>query len=82
MSTAARVGRVVGGEGYGSSCEDRRAGEVKLLPTAGEAVALRSTLHACNVAANWVSQVAFERGVPREYVLRKHTYAEVRRWQR
>ncbi|WP_459184261.1 hypothetical protein [Streptomyces sp.] len=55
---------------------------MKLLPTAGEAVALRSTLHACNVAANWVSQVAFERGVPREYVLRKHTYAEVRRWQR
>ncbi|MDX6351057.1 MAG: putative transposase, partial [Streptomyces sp.] len=51
---------------------------VKLLPTAEEAVALRSTLHACNGAANWVSQVAFARGVPREYELRKHTYAEVR----
>ncbi|MDX6349079.1 MAG: putative transposase, partial [Streptomyces sp.] len=51
---------------------------VKLLPTAEEAVALCSTLHACNGAANWVSQVAFERGVAREYELRKHTYAEVR----
>jgi hypothetical protein len=52
--------------------------QVKLLPTAEEAVVLRSTLHACNDAANWVSRVAFARGVPREYELRKHTYAEVR----
>ncbi|MBQ0986399.1 hypothetical protein KBZ10_18155 [Streptomyces sp. F63] len=27
-----------------------------------------------NDAANWVSEVAFEHGVPREYELRKHTY--------
>jgi IS605 OrfB family transposase len=52
--------------------------QVKLLPTAEQAVALRPTLRECNAAANWVSQVAFDRGVPREYELRKHTYAELR----
>lgn len=51
---------------------------VTLLPTAEEAVALRSTLLECNDGANWVSRVAFERGVPREYELRKHTYAELK----
>ncbi|MED7829103.1 transposase, partial [Streptomyces chiangmaiensis] len=52
--------------------------QVKLLPTAEQAAALQSTLLECNAAANWVSQVAFERGVPREYELRKHTYAELK----
>jgi IS605 OrfB family transposase len=52
--------------------------QAKLLPTAEQAVALRSTLLDCNDAANWVSQVAFDRGVPREYELRKHTYAELK----
>jgi len=52
--------------------------QVKLLPTVEEAVALRATLRECNDAANWVSQVAFDRGVPREYELRKHTYVEIR----
>ncbi|MDX3763445.1 transposase, partial [Streptomyces sp. AK02-04a] len=41
--------------------------QAKLLPAAGQAVALRSTLLECNAAANWVSQVAFARGIPREY---------------
>ncbi|WP_329251275.1 RNA-guided endonuclease InsQ/TnpB family protein [Actinoallomurus sp. NBC_01490] len=31
-----------------------------------------------NEAANWVSAVAFERGVPHVYELRKHTYAELK----
>jgi hypothetical protein len=52
--------------------------QAKLLPTAEQAVALRSTLLDCNDAANWVSQVAFDRGVPREYELRKHTYARLK----
>ncbi|MFI8185110.1 transposase [Actinacidiphila glaucinigra] len=52
--------------------------QVKVLPTAEQAVALRSTLRECNNAANWVSQVVFDRGVPREYELRKYTYAEIR----
>ena len=52
--------------------------QVKLLPEADQATALRSTLRAVNEAANWVSGVAFERGVPREYELRKHTYAELK----
>ncbi|MER6378409.1 transposase [Streptomyces mirabilis] len=52
--------------------------QAKLLPAAEQAVALRSTLLECNAAANWVSQVAFARGIPREYELRKHTYAELK----
>lgn len=52
--------------------------QMKLLPTAEQAAALQSTLLECNEAANWVSQVAFDRGVPREYELRKHTYAELK----
>ncbi|WP_326571437.1 transposase [Actinacidiphila glaucinigra] len=52
--------------------------QVKALPTAEQAVAMRSTLRACNDAANWVSQVAFDRGLPREYELRKHTYTELK----
>ncbi|GAA1167438.1 hypothetical protein F4556_001168 [Kitasatospora gansuensis] len=51
---------------------------VKLLPEAGQADALRATLRAVNECANWVSVVAFQRGVPREYELRKHTYAELK----
>jgi hypothetical protein len=31
-----------------------------------------------NEAACWVSGVAFEHGVPREFELRKHTYAELK----
>ncbi|MER7753140.1 transposase [Kitasatospora sp. NPDC097643] len=52
--------------------------QVKLLPEAEQAAALRSTLLAVNEAACWVSGVAFERGVPREYELRKHTYTELK----
>ncbi|MFZ4299961.1 RNA-guided endonuclease InsQ/TnpB family protein [Streptomyces cinereoruber] len=52
--------------------------QVKLMPEADQAAALRSTLRTVNEAACWVSGVAFERGVPREYELRKHTYAELK----
>ncbi|MET9600588.1 transposase [Streptomyces sp. NPDC006459] len=52
--------------------------QVKLLAEANQAFALRSTLRTVNKAANWVSGVAFEQGVPREYELRKHTYAELK----
>ncbi|MEU9181105.1 transposase [Streptomyces sp. NPDC048550] len=52
--------------------------QVKLMPEADQAAALRSTLRAVNQAANWASGVAFEHGVPREYELRKHTYAELK----
>ncbi|RNL74020.1 transposase [Streptomyces sp. I6] len=48
------------------------------MPEADQAAALHSTLRTVNEAANWVSGVAFERGVPREYELRKHTYAELK----
>jgi putative transposase len=52
--------------------------QVKLLPDAGEAPALEATLQAVNDAANWVSAVAYERRVFREYALRKHTYGELK----
>ncbi|MFC3894536.1 RNA-guided endonuclease InsQ/TnpB family protein [Lentzea rhizosphaerae] len=52
--------------------------QVKLLPTVEQAVALRSTLHACNDAAAAVSRVAFEAGVFREYALRKAAYAPLK----
>ncbi|MEU4229927.1 hypothetical protein AB0F17_37005 [Nonomuraea sp. NPDC026600] len=51
---------------------------VKLMPQADQAAALSATLRAVNDAANWVSAVAFEHGVPREYELRKYTYAELK----
>ncbi|MFC9618404.1 hypothetical protein ACFTWO_48525, partial [Streptomyces sp. NPDC056938] len=52
--------------------------QVKLMPQAEQAGALWVTLRTVNEAANWVSEVAFEHGVPREYELRKHTYGELR----
>ncbi|MEV0404459.1 transposase, partial [Actinoallomurus sp. NPDC050550] len=52
--------------------------QVKLAPTPVQAAALKHTLRTANEAACWVSGVAFERGVPREYELRRHTYAELR----
>ncbi|MCX5443395.1 transposase [Streptomyces sp. NBC_00063] len=52
--------------------------QVKLMPEADQAAALAATLHTVNEAACWVSQVAFEHGVPREYELRKHTYAQLK----
>ncbi|MDH6706716.1 IS605 OrfB family transposase [Kitasatospora sp. MAA19] len=54
--------------------------QVKLMPEADQAAALSATLGTVNEAANWVSTVAFERGVPREYELRKHTYPELKAW--
>jgi hypothetical protein len=48
------------------------------MPTPVQAAALKHTLRTVNEAACWVSGVAFERGVPREYELRKHTYAKLR----
>src|SRR5262249_37499001 len=52
--------------------------QVKLVPDAAQASAVGATLHTVNDRANWVSEVAFARGVPREYELRKHTYAELK----
>ncbi|SDK32302.1 hypothetical protein SAMN04488074_105157 [Lentzea albidocapillata subsp. violacea] len=49
--------------------------QVKLLPTAEQAAAMRSTLHACNNAAAVVSRVAFETRAFREYALRTLTYS-------
>ncbi|MEU6253924.1 hypothetical protein [Streptomyces sp. NPDC047043] len=55
--------------------------QVKLLPTPVQAAALEATLAACNEAANWVSQVAFEQGVKNNFPLRRLAYDEVKaRW--
>ncbi|MGS2591639.1 RNA-guided endonuclease InsQ/TnpB family protein [Streptomyces hebeiensis] len=48
------------------------------MPDAAQASALERTLRMVNDAANWVSEVTFEHGVPREYELRKYTYAELK----
>ncbi|MFD0515997.1 hypothetical protein ACFQ0Q_47645 [Streptomyces aureus] len=38
-------------------------------------------MHACNAAATWVSQVAFEKDIKRNFALREHTYTKVKdRW--
>ncbi|MFI9162891.1 RNA-guided endonuclease InsQ/TnpB family protein [Kitasatospora aureofaciens] len=52
--------------------------QVKLMPEADQTAALRSTLRTVNDLACWVSEVAFAHGVPREYELRKHTYAHLK----
>jgi IS605 OrfB family transposase len=52
--------------------------QLKLLPTADQADALRATLETANAACNHVSRVAWESGTFREYALRKLVYADVR----
>ncbi|MFF5312720.1 RNA-guided endonuclease InsQ/TnpB family protein [Streptomyces massasporeus] len=55
--------------------------QVRLLPTPVQAAALEATLHACNEAASWASEVAFAKDVKRNFALREHTYAEIKqRW--
>ncbi|MEV6840512.1 transposase [Streptomyces sp. NPDC051133] len=48
------------------------------MPDASQASALSATLRTVNALADWVSEVAFAHGVPREYELRKHTYARLK----
>lgn len=55
--------------------------QVKLLPTPVQAAALAATLHACNEAATWASEVAFAKDTKRNFTLREHTYGEIKqRW--
>ncbi|MFD9515239.1 RNA-guided endonuclease InsQ/TnpB family protein [Streptomyces mirabilis] len=55
--------------------------QVKLLATPVQAAALEATLRACNEAATWVSETAFERGEFKNFALRKQVYGEVKsRW--
>jgi IS605 OrfB family transposase len=55
--------------------------QIKLLPTPVQAAALEATLHACNEAATWVSEVAFERAEFKNFPLRRRVYGEVKsRW--
>ena len=52
--------------------------QVKLLPSADQAGALQTTLHAANAAANRVSRVAYDKKVFRNFALRQHTYQDIR----
>src|SRR6266511_1368731 len=52
--------------------------QVRLLPDPAQETALRATLDLANQAANLVSEVAWQRGVFRNFDLRKITYAQVR----
>jgi putative transposase len=51
---------------------------LKLLPTSGQATALRQTLEAANVAANAVSAVAWHEQTFGQFMIHKLTYAETR----
>ncbi|MFF1293235.1 MULTISPECIES: transposase [unclassified Streptomyces] len=52
--------------------------QVKLLPTPEQASALEATLHACNRAATWAAQVAFERNVKDRNNLQQLVYRDVK----
>ena len=52
--------------------------QVRLLPSAGQAEAVRAALHAANDAANRVPEAAHEKTVSRNFALRKHTYEDIR----
>ncbi|MER6620442.1 transposase [Streptomyces sp. NPDC000931] len=52
--------------------------QVKLLPTPVQAAALEATLHACNEAATWVSEVAFAYREFKNFGLRRLTYEQVK----
>ncbi|WP_444964185.1 RNA-guided endonuclease InsQ/TnpB family protein [Nocardiopsis sp. M1B1] len=52
--------------------------QVKLTPSPEQAAVLASTLRVLNTHATWVAKVAHERGVMRNYELRKHTYRQLR----
>lgn len=55
--------------------------QIRLLPTPMQAAALEATLRACNEAATWAGEVAFEKGVRRNFALREHTYSQIKtRW--
>ncbi|MET9791320.1 RNA-guided endonuclease InsQ/TnpB family protein [Streptomyces canus] len=55
--------------------------QVKLLPTPVQASALEATQRACNEAATWASQVAFDQEAKSNFALRKLTYSEAKmRW--
>lgn len=55
--------------------------QIQLLPTPLQAAALEATLHACNEAATWAGEIAFEKDVKRNFALGKHTYREIKaRW--
>ncbi|MDO0914828.1 transposase [Streptomyces sp. DT2A-34] len=55
--------------------------QVKLLLKPVQATALQATLRACNEAATWASQIAFEKDVKNNFALRRLTYDEAKaRW--
>ncbi len=55
--------------------------QIRLLPTPEQAAALEATLRACNEAATWASEIAFEKDVKRNFTLREHTYRQIKaRW--
>ncbi|MFC5955346.1 hypothetical protein ACFP51_12875 [Streptomyces pratens] len=45
--------------------------QIRLLPTPVQAAAPEATLRACNEAATWVSEVAFEHGKFKNFALRR-----------
>ncbi|MFF9125896.1 transposase [Streptomyces sp. NPDC014889] len=55
--------------------------QIRLLPTPVQAAALEASLRACNEAATWASQVAFDKDAKKNFALRKRAYREIKsRW--
>ncbi|MER6173624.1 RNA-guided endonuclease TnpB family protein, partial [Streptosporangium sp. NPDC001681] len=52
--------------------------QVRLLPTPEQAAALEATLRAVNEAATWVSTLAHDQRVFRNYDLRRHVYGQIK----
>lgn len=52
--------------------------QVKLLPTPEQASALQTTLHACNRAATYASQVTFAQNLKDRNGLQKEVYADLK----
>ncbi|MER5625752.1 transposase [Streptosporangium sp. NPDC002544] len=52
--------------------------QVRLLPTPEQAAALEATLRAVNDAATWVSTLAHDQRVFRNYDLRRHAYGQIK----
>ncbi|EWM12379.1 transposase [Kutzneria sp. 744] len=56
----------------------KRTAPVRLLPTPEQAVALRSTLHACNVAGSWLSRQMHANHVFGKHEAQKRWYSEIK----
>jgi putative transposase len=63
---------------FGYDAQVKLTVQIRLLPDTAQQAALRATIELANQAANLVSETAWERGVSRNWDLRRITYGQVR----